>query len=130
MGKFTPYLNDHFGSLGCRLIARAFDKCRERRVSIFAIPGQSDAVGVSDGTDAWIAPATAGLFFGTSTGDCADLMRRLAAGEELPPVPDWPEKRQRVPLKEREEEEPALKPRRARVEMESQPQQRSRRAFI
>jgi hypothetical protein len=85
MGKFTTFMNAHFKSSGCRLIARAFDKCRSRRVELYAVPGYWDCVGVSDGTDAWIAPATAGLFFGTATGDCADLMRRLQAGEELGP---------------------------------------------
>lgn len=104
MSRFNTYLNTHFKSGGCRLIARAHDRCRDRPVTLHAIPGFWDCVGVSDGTDAWIAPASAGLFFGTATGDCADLMRRLQAGEELPPVPDAPP------------------PRRARVRLETDPQ--------
>lgn len=111
MGKFTAFMNSHFASSGCRLIARAHDKCRNRNVSIYALPGYWDCVGVSDGTDAWIAPASAGLFFGTATGDCADLMRRLQAGEELPPIPDPPPnalRRPRIALLDEE-------PRRARV---------------
>lgn len=105
MGMYTTFINTHFQGSGCRLIARAYDKCRGRRVTLHAIPGYWDRVGVTDGTDSWIAPASAGLFFGTATGDCADLMRRLQAGEQLPPIPDWPAvepssapKRQRIAL--------------------------------
>lgn len=109
MGKFTTFINTHFQGSGCRLIARAFDECRQRRVTLHAIPGYYDCVGVSDGTDAWIAPASAGLFMKTATGDCADIMRRLQVGEELPPVPDFPgPKRGRVAL---EDPEPQPRPR-------------------
>jgi hypothetical protein len=130
MGLFTSYLNSHFKSGGCRLIARAHDKCRDRRVTLHAIPGFWDCVGVSDGTDAWVAPASAGLFFATATGDCADIMRRLQAGEELPPVPDWPEqKRARLPL----EDEPAPRPRAGRQAVEAEemtPRRSSRVEFV
>jgi hypothetical protein len=78
----------HFS--GCRLIARARDLCRDRNVTIHAIPGYYDVVGVSDGTDAWVAPCSAGPFFKTSTGDVTKIMRALQAGEPLPPVPDLP----------------------------------------
>jgi hypothetical protein len=127
MGLFTPYLNTHFRSGGCRLIARAYDKCRERRVQLYAIPGHYDCVGVSDGTDAWVAPASAGLFFGTSSGDCADIMRRLQAGEPLPPIPDWPA--------DVREEEPAPRPRaQRRVALEEAeeitPRRKSRVALV
>lgn len=90
MNRFNEYLAHHFKHGGCRLIARAHDRCRDRRVELYAVPGHWDVVGVSDGTDAWIAPCSAGLFFATASGDCADLMRRLQAGEELPPIPDAP----------------------------------------
>lgn len=85
MNRFNEYMANHFRS--CRVIARAHDECRDRSVTIHAMPGFYDVVGVTDGTDAWVAPASAGLFFKTATGDCADLMRRLKAGEPLPPVP-------------------------------------------
>lgn len=131
MGKFTSYLNVHFRGLGCRLIARAFDEHRGRRVDISAIPGYWDIVGVSDGTDAWIAPATAGLFFKTASGDCAEIMRRLQAGEELPPIPDAPApKRQRLAL---DEEEPQPRPRKPRVALETEditPRRTRRAAFV
>lgn len=87
MNRFNEFMGSHFKSSGCRLIARARDTCRNRDVSIFALPGYWDVVGVSDGTDAWVAPASAGVFFGTATGDCADLMKRLKAGEALPVPP-------------------------------------------
>jgi hypothetical protein len=90
VSRFNPYLTTHFQGNGCRLIARAHDDCRARDVRLYAIPGYWDCVGVTDGTDAWIAPASSGLFFRTATGDCADLLRRLQAGDELPPVPDFP----------------------------------------
>lgn len=118
MGKFTPYMKDHFAGLGCRLIARAYDKHRERRVTIHAVPGYYDCVGVSDGTDAWIAPASAGLFFGTATGDCADLMRRLQAGEPLPPISDFPHAKQpRVSLED-QDENTQPRPSRARLALQ------------
>jgi hypothetical protein len=88
MNRFNEYMSSNFRSGGCRLIARARDNCRNRDVTIHAMPGYWDVVGVTDGVDAWVAPASAGLFFGTATGDCADLMRRLQAGEPLPPVPE------------------------------------------
>lgn len=129
MNRFNTYMNTHFRASGCRLIARAVDKCRERRVEIFAMPGHYDVVGVTDGTDAWVAPASAGLFFHTATGDCSDIMRRLQAGEELPPVPDFPTKRARVSL---EDDEPAPRPKRSRVQVEEDEPtpRRTRRAAL
>lgn len=99
MNRFNEYMGAHFQQGGCRLIARARDECRQRDVRIYAMPGYWDVVGVSDGTDAWIAPASAGLFFQTATGDCADIMRRLKAGEPIPRVCDHP-RRTRVHLDE------------------------------
>lgn len=127
MGLYNHLFATHFKGSGCRLIARAYDKCRNRRVELFAIPGYHDRVGVSDGTDSWIAPATAGLFFGTSTGDCADLMRRLQAGEELGPVPDWPQvdpslkKSARIVL---DDEDIQVRPIRTRIALDDEPQPR------
>lgn len=135
MGKFTTFINTHFEGSGCRLIARAFDKCRQRRVKLYAVPGYWDVVGVSDGTDAWIAPASAGLFMETATGNCADLMRRLQAGDELPPVPEWPDspKRGRVALEDDEEPKPRPTKPRARVSLEEDEPttpRRTRRAIL
>lgn len=102
MNRYNEFMNSHFRS--CRLIANARDNCRNRDVQLYALPGYWDVVGVTDGTDAWIAPASAGLFFGTATGDCAEIMRRLKAGEEPLPVPAL--RKPRVHL----EEEPSEKP--------------------
>lgn len=118
MSRFNHYMNSHFS--GCRLLARARDECRNRNVSLYQVPGYWDCVGVSDGTDSWIAPASAAPFFKTATGDVADILRRLQAGEPLPEPPEAPRPRQRVKL---EEEEPQVRPtrstaaRRARVEL-------------
>lgn len=90
MSKFNVYMNSHFSAGGCRLIARARDTSRQRDVKLFAIPGHYDVVGVSDGVDAWVAPAAAGPFFKTATGDCVKLLQKLQAGEALPAVPDAP----------------------------------------
>ena len=97
MSRFNTYINTHFSS--CRVIARAFDDCRGREVTLHQIPGHWDAVGVTDGTDAWVAPAAAAPFFRTATGNVAEILRRLQAGEPLPEIPDAPpRKRQRVRL--------------------------------
>jgi hypothetical protein len=101
--RFNNYMAVHFTN--CRLIARAYDNCRGREVTLHAIPGEWDVVGVSDGTDAWIAPASAGLFFATATGNCADLLRRLKAGETLPPVPDAPNGRARTRVRLEDDQE-------------------------
>lgn len=60
MGRFNQYMNNHFR--GCTLLAEAYDNCRHRDVKLHAMPGQLECVGVSDGTDAWIAPVSASLF--------------------------------------------------------------------
>lgn len=131
MGKFTTFINSHFQGSGCRLIARAYDKCRDRRVTLHAIPGYYDCVGVTDGTDAWIAPAVTGPFMETSTGNCAEIMRCLQAGEALPPVPDWPDspKRSRVALDD--DDTPPRAPTRSRIALDDEtPTRRTRRAQL
>lgn len=111
MNRFNEFMNSHFQYSGCRLIANAYDTCRNRKVKIYAMPGYFDVVGVTDGTDSWVAPASAGLFFGTASGDCADLMRRLKAGQPLPPVPDAPSSRPRVRLDDPQPPTPARRQR-------------------
>jgi hypothetical protein len=118
VSKFNLYLNNHFAGYGCRLIARARDTSRGRDVTIHAIPGYWDVVGVSDGTDAWIAPTAAGPFFKTSTGDVGKIMKALEAGDPLPPVPDAPQAspgRRRVILLDDSDASP---PRRSRTPLE------------
>lgn len=60
MADWKHYMSSHFSS--CTLLARARDHHRERDVRIYVIPGVGDAVGISDGTDCWIAPASAECF--------------------------------------------------------------------
>lgn len=60
MSKFNTYFNNDFS--GCRLLAKAYDHCRDRNVNIYLVPGFDDCVGVSDGTDKWIAPVIADPF--------------------------------------------------------------------
>lgn len=60
MANFKHYFMNDFA--GCRLIAKAFDQHRHREVSIYLLPGQFEYVGVSDGTDKWIAPVIAEPF--------------------------------------------------------------------
>ena len=60
MSRYNHLINDHFRS--CLLLAKAYDPHRNRQVMLRAIPGQFEFVGVSDGVDAWIAPAVASCF--------------------------------------------------------------------
>lgn len=60
MNRYKQHLADHFRS--CMLLAKAYDPHRERQVQIKAIPGMFDVVGVTDGVDAWVAPALPSLF--------------------------------------------------------------------
>lgn len=124
MNRYNEYMHTHFRSGGCRLIARAHDDCRNRDVTIHAMPGYFDVVGVSDGTDAWVAPASAGLFFKTATGDCAELMRMLKAGDALPPVPAL-RARTRVHLDD-PQPQPAVRRPRAHLEEERTRKPRAR----
>jgi hypothetical protein len=57
---YRNFINSHFD--GCRLLANAYDEHRNRAVRIFMMPGQFDVVGVSDGTDSWVAPVIADPF--------------------------------------------------------------------
>jgi hypothetical protein len=60
MASWKLYIENHFSS--CKHIASSHDHCRNRDVKIFLVPGEFTHVGVSDGTDAWIAPVAADPF--------------------------------------------------------------------
>lgn len=60
MANYKLYMNRDFA--GCRLLAYAYDHCRLRDVRIFMMPGEVETVGVSDGTDTWIAPVAGDPF--------------------------------------------------------------------
>lgn len=54
MNRYKHHFENHFAS--CILLAYARDPYRNRDVQLRALPGEFDHVGVSDGTDSWIAP--------------------------------------------------------------------------
>jgi hypothetical protein len=60
MTRFNHYFANHFSA--CRLLAEAYDHCRNRDVRIYLVPGEMEFVGVTDGIDCWIAPVRAELF--------------------------------------------------------------------
>lgn len=60
MSRYNHHFQNHFSS--CVLLARAFDPHRNRNVELRMLPGQFDVVGVTDGTDAWIAPVVSDPF--------------------------------------------------------------------
>jgi len=60
MNRFNTYFNNDFAA--CKLLAEVFDPYRNRQVKVYAVPGHDDAVGVSDGTDKWIAPVAGDPF--------------------------------------------------------------------
>ena len=82
MANWKHYISN--GYAGCKLLAYAHDHCRDRDVRIYLIPGQYEAVGISDGVDSWIAPVAPDLF----SVDVQKLIKALQAGEDIPkPVP-------------------------------------------
>lgn len=52
--RYNHHFQNHFGS--CVLLAKAHDPYRNRNVELRLLPGEFDVVGVTDGTDCWIAP--------------------------------------------------------------------------
>lgn len=81
------HLTNHFGN--CQLLAVARDVHRGRDVRIYLVPGWPDThVGVSDGTDAWIAPVVADPF----TVRIAEVITKVRNGTFTGPV--TPEKAQ------------------------------------
>lgn len=80
MSRFNSYLSQRFE--GCRCIAHARDPHRERDVKIYAVPGEFDLVGVSDGTDVWIAPVIADPF----SVSIKRIMEIMKAGGQPPPI--------------------------------------------
>ncbi len=60
MSRFNTYFNSDFS--GCKLIAETHDPYRDRPIRVFWIPGEDSFVGVSDGTDRWIAPVAGDPF--------------------------------------------------------------------
>lgn len=109
MNRFNQYFANDFKA--CRLLAYARDHCRNRDVSLYQIPGEMECVGVTDGTDKWIAPAVESIF----SVNVKQLLRDIFDGKPIPsprppassrvrlevddPEPE-PRRRQRVRLEE------------------------------
>jgi hypothetical protein len=107
---------------GCRLLAYAHDNCRNRDVRLYLIPGEWEAVGVTDGVDKWVAPAVRDIM----SVDIPKLLRMLQAGDDIPkPTPLV--RRQREALVVEEEPQPKKRP---RVVIEDQPQPRRSRVQL
>jgi hypothetical protein len=77
--NWKTYISSKFS--GCRHIASARDPHRGRDVKLYAVPGEFEHVGVSDGTDCWIAPV-ATSFVETTCRRQLDLI--LLGKEPLP----------------------------------------------
>lgn len=118
MANYKTYINSHFSA--CRLIAYARDNCRDRDVRLYLLPGHDDVVGVSDGVDAWIAPAVADIM----SVNVRRLVDDIRAGRPVP-KPEPPSALKRRRLLEAEEQVVVL--RRAIAE---QPQGVQRRALL
>lgn len=58
--RYNRHFENHFGS--CVLLAKTHDPYRDRDVQLRLIPGEFDVVGVTDGTDAWVAPVSGDPF--------------------------------------------------------------------
>lgn len=83
--SYKHHMNNHWA--GCRLLAQTRDHCRNRDVKLFLVPGQFDVVGVSDGTDAWVAPSHVPSIFGV---DVKPLLDQIRAGVDVKPVVAMP----------------------------------------
>jgi len=55
MSRFNKFMNSHWA--GCRLLAETHDHNRNRPVKIYLVPGEFNCVGITDGTDSWVAPS-------------------------------------------------------------------------
>ena len=60
MSRYNHHFQNHFSS--CPLLAKAHDPYRNRDVELRMLPGEFDVVGVTDGTDAWVAPVAGDPF--------------------------------------------------------------------
>jgi hypothetical protein len=77
MSRYNTYFANDFAA--CMLLAYAHDPYRGREVRLYKIPGETDTVGVTDGTDKWVAP-TIGDPFGINI---RQLMVDRAAGKPV-----------------------------------------------
>lgn len=76
MANFKLYMNSNYA--GCRLVATGYDPHRKRDVRMYQIPGEPEALGVSDGTDRWIAPLSSPFL-----KPVLDAIRQSVSGEAV-----------------------------------------------
>lgn len=123
MSRFNHYMNSHFSS--CTLLAYARDMHRERDVQLFRLAGEWEAVGVSDGVDAWIAPVVRGAKF-FHTVDVWQLLNDAREGKEIPKPTPLLQGRRRL-LMDDDAAAPAQTPRRRVIEEVTQDTTQRRR---
>lgn len=80
--KYNHYFANHFGS--CRVLCTGRDEHRQRDVRVFMLPGEFDVVGISDGVDAWIAPAN--TLESSLIRQAVTLMGEIRNGSDAAPV--------------------------------------------
>ena len=127
MNAYKHHFANHFKS--CRLLGKGHDPHRNREVEFRALPGNFDLVGITDGVDAWICPASSPFIL--KIKQALDQIREggnpdvvmLAREDDSPP-----KKRKRVV--EEEEPEPQPRKRRAVIEEEEEVQPRRRRINV
>jgi hypothetical protein len=83
MSSFKHWMSVKFE--GCRHIASTHDPYRKRDVKVFAMPGDFELVGISDGTDSWIAPVSANPFVSQGI-DVKKLLSQLREGTLVAPA--------------------------------------------
>ncbi len=130
MTRFNRYFANDFS--GCRLIAYGYDVYREREVRVYLMPGDYENVGMTDGTDKWIAPTVADPF-GNKGLNIARLVKDISEGKEVaPPVrPSLIKSRGRRAIIEDEPAQPIKRERRALLDAPtSSPAPRSRRVIL
>lgn len=108
MSDFKYHIGSKFGA--CKLVAVGLDPHRQREVRLYHLPGNFNYVGINDGVDCFIAPASIDPF---SKG-IARLFADIRAGKEI--VVEQLAKPRRVVSAQRElplgSPEPAARPRR------------------
>lgn len=75
ISSFKYWINNRFE--GCVHIATTHDPYRNRDVKVYAMPGDFELVGISDGVDCWVAPVSANPFirFGVDVKKLLGLLR-------------------------------------------------------
>lgn len=105
MTKYNRDFANHFGSR--MILARARDNHRDRDVTLHLISDDHSVVGVTDGTDAWIAPVVGRPF----DVDVVRILEDLRKGK-MPELQNSPKHRRRAVLSSSQSAEEPRRPRR------------------